>query len=356
MYVQTAIPDVHHQHLLRKWAGPADHAMGVPNRRLPERPDLAMDFDQLNAFLEVARLNSFSRAAVKCFRTQPAISAQIRLLEEEVGARLFDRGGGRVALTNAGKIFHEYAERLMLLRKEALQSVADLEHHPRGELFIAANESSCLHVLPEVFAEFKHQHAAVQVGIRRGEHNDILESVLENRVDFGIVSLPVQEVRLKVVPLHRDELLVVVSPGHPLLEVATPSADPMLAGEVTAEQIVQHPLLLPKSGQTRENIEQVLTAAPDGYTVSMELDSTALLKGFAAAGLGIAFIGRTMVQAEARAGDVKLLALAGKKLFREIGLIFRRDRALSRAALAFIEIAVRHDTRNEIRSATTVER
>ena len=219
-----------------------------------------MDFDQLNAFLEVARLNSFSRAAVKCFRTQPAISAQIRLLEEEVGARLFDRGGGRVGLTSAGKVFHEFAERLMLLRKEALQSVADLEHNPRGELFIAANESSCLHVLPEVFAQFKHQHPAVQVGIRRGEHNDILESVLENRVDFGIVSLPVQEARLKIVPLHRDQLQVVVSPQHPLLQAAQPVDDPALAGEVTPEEIARHPLLLPKAGQTRDTIEQMFEA------------------------------------------------------------------------------------------------
>lgn len=315
--------------------------MAGPSALRLTRETLVMDFDQLNAFLEVARLNSFSRAAVKCFRTQPAISAQIRLLEEEVGARLFDRGGGRVGLTSAGKVFHEYAERLMLLRKEALQSVADLEHNPRGELFIAANESSCLHVLPEVFAEFKRQHPAVQVGIRRGEHNDILESVLENRVDFGIVSLPVQEARLKIVPLHRDQLQVVVSPHHPLLDSAQPVEDPALAGEVTPEEIAQHPLLLPKAGQTRDTIEQMLQALPGSYSVSMELDSTALLKGFAAAGLGVAFIGRTMVQAEAHAGEVTMLDIAGRKLYREIGLIFRRDRALSRAALAFIEIAVR---------------
>ena len=300
-----------------------------------------MDFDQLNAFLEVARLNSFSRAAVKCFRTQPAISAQIRLLEEEVGTRLFDRGGGRVGLTGAGKVFHEYAERMMLLRKDALQSVADLDRNPRGELFIAANESSCLHVLPEVFAEFKRQHPAVQVGIRRGEHNDILESVLENRVDFGIVSLPVQEARLKIVPLHRDQLQVVVSPNHPLLKAAQPVDDPAVAGEVTPEEIARHPLLLPKPGQTRDTIEKMLQSVAGSYTVSMELDSTALLKGFAAAGLGIAFIGRTMVQAEALSGDVTMLDITARKLFREIGLIFRRDRALSRAALAFIEIAVR---------------
>src|SRR6185437_13558681 len=131
-----------------------------------------MDFDQLHAFLEVARLKSFSRAAVQCFRTQPAISAQIRLLEEEVGARLFDRSGGKVALTDAGRLWHAYAERLLREKKDGIQAIADLEHAPRGELQIAANEGSCLHVLPEVFADFKRQHPAVQVRIRRGEHND----------------------------------------------------------------------------------------------------------------------------------------------------------------------------------------
>src|SRR6185437_3681629 len=132
-----------------------------------------MDFDQLHAFLEVARLNSFSRAAMTCFRTQPAISAQIRLLEEEVGARLFDRSGGKVALTEAGRVWKDYAENLLRTRQQGVQAVTDLDHAPRGELVISTNEGSCLHVLPEVFAAFKRQHDGVQVRIRRGEHNDI---------------------------------------------------------------------------------------------------------------------------------------------------------------------------------------
>ena len=310
-----------------------------------------MDFDQLNAFLEVARLNSFSRAAVKCYRTQPAISAQIRLLEDEVGARLFDRGGGKVTLTAAGRLFQDYAERLMLTRKESLQAVADLEHHPRGELVIAANEGSCLHVLPKVFAEFKHLHAAVQVRIRRGEHHDILESVMENRVDFGVVSLPVQEVRLKVVPLHRDEIQVVVAPRHPLVSQAARSEDAELAGEVTPDQLVEHALLLPKAGQTREAVDQLLAPFKDPLPVSMELDSTELLKGFAGAGLGVAFVARTLAMAEVRSGELAMLGIRGRKIYRDLGLIFRRDRALSRAALAFIDIAVRHRPRDPFNGA-----
>lgn len=294
-----------------------------------------MDFDQLNMFLAVARLSSFSRAAIQCYRTQPAVSAQIRLLEEEVGARLFDRGGGKVTLTAAGRIFRDYVERLHMLRNEALGAVADLEHTPRGELSLAANEGSCLHVLPEVFAAFQRQHPAVQVRVRRGEHQEIMEAVLENRVDFGVLSLPVRDQRLKVVPLHRDEVRAIVPPGHALARLAAANG-----GEATAEQLAEFPLLLPKSGNTRDALDEFLQPVAERLRVAMELDSTEMLKAFSAGGLGVGFVGLTLAAAEARAGELATVALAGRKIYRELGLVFRRDRALGRAALAFIDMAV----------------
>lgn len=294
-----------------------------------------MDFDQLNMFLAVARLNSFSRAATQCFRTQPAVSAQIRLLEEEIGMRLFDRSGGKVALTAAGRVLRDYAERLQALRDEALRAVTDLEHTPRGELSLAANEGSCLHVLPEVFAAFQRQHPAVQVRVRRGEHQEILEAVLENRVDFGVLSLPVRDPRLMVVPLHRDEVVAVVAPQHPLARRTAGDG-----GGVTAAQLAEFPLLLPRSGNTRDALDEFLQAESARLRVAMELDSTEMLKAFSAGGLGVAFVGATLALAETRAGELAALPLAGRKIYRELGLVFRRDRALGRAALAFIDMAV----------------
>src|SRR5690348_9462796 len=99
-----------------------------------------MDFEQLETFLEVARYSSFSRAAEKRFRTQPAISSQIRALEEEVGARLLDRSGGRVSLTAAGKLFFKYAEETLAHKKAMLTAIAEADHVPRGEIVVGANE------------------------------------------------------------------------------------------------------------------------------------------------------------------------------------------------------------------------
>ena len=175
-----------------------------------------MDFDQLETFLEVARLSSFSRAAERRFRTQPAISAQIRALEDEVGARLLDRSGGKVAITAAGKVFQQYAEETLEQRRVTLVALAEMHRVPRGEIVVAANEGTCLHILPEVFAEFKRQYPKVAVGVKRLEHNKILEAIIENSCDFGVISMPVNDKRLTVVPIHRDELAVITAPDHAL--------------------------------------------------------------------------------------------------------------------------------------------
>ncbi|MGD0228635.1 MAG: LysR family transcriptional regulator, partial [Terriglobia bacterium] len=114
-----------------------------------------MDYDQLGSFLEVAKLQSFSRAAEKLFRTQPAISAQVRLLEQECGEKLFDRSGKKVLTTPAGEILYRYAEKMLAMHKEALQAIAELNQTPRGKLFIGANEATCLYVLPKTFARFR---------------------------------------------------------------------------------------------------------------------------------------------------------------------------------------------------------
>jgi LysR family transcriptional regulator, low CO2-responsive transcriptional regulator len=293
-----------------------------------------MDFDQLETFLEVARHASFSRAAEKRFRTQPAISAQIRALEEEIGARLFDRSGGKVSLTAAGKEFQKYVEETLEARKQVIVQLAEMEHVPRGELVVGANEGTCLYVLPEVFAEFKKQYEGVAVNINRAETTKILESIIDNSVDFGVVSLPIKDNRLTVVPIHRDELVVIVAPHHPLARMkSVPIAD-----------AAKYPLLLPKSGRTRDALEDIFFERRLKPTISMELDSSELLKRFAAADVGVGFIARSNAIEDVRAGLLAALPLADVTIKRDLGLVFRKDKALSRAALAFIEIAVKLKT------------
>jgi DNA-binding transcriptional LysR family regulator len=290
-----------------------------------------MDFDQLETFLEVAKHNSFSRAAERRFRTQPAISAQIRAIEEEVGAKLFDRSGGKVALTAAGKLFQKYAEDALDARRRVVAAMGEMEREPRGEIIVGANEGTCLYVLPEVFAEFKRQYGAVAITIKRSESSKVLESIVDNSVDFGVVSLPVTDTRLTVVPIHRDELVVIAPPQHPLARQKTSAL----------AEVIKFPLLLPKAGRTRDAIEALFEERRMKPKISMELDSSELLKRFVAVDVGVGFIARSNVKEEVQLGTLAAIPLSDAHLKRDLALVFRKDKALSRAALAFIDIAVK---------------
>jgi DNA-binding transcriptional LysR family regulator len=293
-----------------------------------------MDFDQLETFLEVARLSSFSRAAEKRFRTQPAISSQIRALEEEVGAKLLDRSGGKVSITASGKLFQKFAEELLETRKTMLTAVAETERVPRGEIVVGANEGTCLHILPEVFAEFKKQYPDVAVNIRRSDYAKILESVIDNSVDFGVVSLPVTDTRLTVVLIHRDELVAIAPPQHPLAKMKS----------ATLVEAAKFPLVVPKAGHTRDALENLFHERKLKPRYAMEMDSSELLKRFVAADVGVGFIARSNVQEDVRANVLVAISLSDAQIRRDLALVFRKDKALSRAALAFIDIAVKLKT------------
>ncbi len=297
-----------------------------------------MDFDQLETFLEVARHASFSRAAEKRFRTQPAISSQIRSLEEEVGAKLFDRSGGKVSLTAAGKAFQKYVEETLDARKTMLVNLAEMERIPRGEIIVGANEGTCLHILPQVFADFKKQYPDVSVNIKRADYGKILESVIDNSVDFGVVSLPVTDNRLTVVLIHRDELVIIAPPNHPLGKLKS----------ATMAHVRSFPLVVPKAGHTRDALDQLFHDRRMKPNYTMELDSSELLKRFVAAGVGVGFIPRSNIHEDVRAKVLVAIPIADAQVRRDLALVFRKDKALSRAALAFIEIAVKHKSTDEL--------
>lgn len=288
-----------------------------------------MDFEQLRTFLEVSRLRSFSRAAEKLMVTQPAISAQIRTLETEVGARLFDRDGGKVTFTAAGRVFEPFAEHCLQCHNHIMVTVGELHRTPRGEISVSANEATSLYVLPAVFAQFKQQYSRVGLSIVRADRLRTIEAVLNREVDFGVVSLPVKDSRLIVDTLHRDDVVLVAPSNHPLAQRES----------VKVADILTQQLLLPKQGRQRELIEDLFRANDVSPRVAMEVESSELLKRLIAAGLGIGFLPRSNVQEDTKSGTLKILKLDGVRLNRELALIYRKDKTLTRAAHVFLEIA-----------------
>jgi DNA-binding transcriptional LysR family regulator len=289
-----------------------------------------MDFDQLHTFLEIVRLKSFSKAAQTCYRTQPAISAQIRQLEQELKTELFERFGSRISLTTAGKLFAGYAEQILELRRRGQDEINELERFPKGELVIAANEATCIYVLPQVFSEYKKQFPGVQLQVDRSYGTRVMEAVTENIADFGLTQLPIQEKRVQVVDIYRDEIRVIAPARHAIAELSS----------VTCYDLVPYPLLLPTSGTTRARLNTWLEPVEDRIQVSMELDSTEMMKRFTMAGLGLTFLAASNCREEVAAGKLRAMPMAPEPMARRLGLIYRKDKALSKAALGFIQVVL----------------
>ncbi len=291
-----------------------------------------MSFDQLEAFLAVARLRNFSRAASMLYRTQPTLSQQIQRLEREFGRRLFDRDFKAVRLTEAGNTLHRYAEQLLALRTEALEAIREIKVNPRGNLRIGANDATFLYVLPNALANFRRIYPQVQVNVLRNFSHKIVEKIQEGTLEIGIVSLPRSAKGLEVLPIFSAELKVVLPPSHPLGSKT----------DITAAELSFYPLLLPRIGRTRKMIEELLKPYHKNLQISMELASVEIIKKYVSAGIGISLLPEGFAQAEMEAGTLQLVPLRGHKLYRELGLIYRRGSSLSLPAKAFLDIVQNH--------------
>lgn len=199
---------------------------------------------------------------------------------------------------------------------------------------IAANEATCIYVLPRVFFEYKKQFPNVQILVDRSYGPRVLEAVLDNQADFGITPLPIHEKRVQVVKIHSDEIKMLVPPRHPLASKIC----------VLPEDLAGHPLLVPKTGSTRGRLTAWLEPVEDQVRISMELDSTEMIKRFVLAGLGAGFVAGAHCREEVAAGRLAAIPLGPDPMERQIGLIYRKDKALSKAALGFIEATLTHAT------------
>jgi DNA-binding transcriptional LysR family regulator len=288
-----------------------------------------MDFDQLRTFIEVAKLGSFSRAAEKVMRSQPAVSAQIRQLEEEYGHKLFDRTAKAVRLTPAGEVVLDYAQQLLELRANSSRAVSDWNGKLQGTLSIGANEGTFLYVLPRVLAKYHRKFPDVKISVYRSFTHKVSEKVEEGAVDIGVLTMPVKSASLKVIPVFRDRILLMVGSGSPLFSRRS----------ATLQEFAQQPIILPKTGSIRKVIEKSLRPYRDDLKITMELTSVTMIKRFVAAGFGVSLICASFADDNVRRGEVGLLKLEGLDLWRELGLVYRKDRSLPRVASAFLEIA-----------------
>lgn len=287
-----------------------------------------MDLGSLQVFLAVAREHSFSRAAEKLYRTQPAVSISVRKLEEWVGQPLFVRGAGAGKLTEAGTLLVEYAERMLNLREEARRSLEDLGGLRRGRLALGVNESS-IHALLPALERFRRRYPKIQIAIHRVFSRDIPREILNYRLDVGIASYRPPDEALAAIEFLRDDLTFVVPPRHRLAKHrSVPIRD--LGEEVFVAHIVASPY--------RERVIQLFARHRVPLRMDVEMPTIESIKRFVERGMGVAIVPRMCVRREVERGQLAEVKIREMRLRRDLFLIVRRDRPLSQATRAFIRL------------------
>jgi len=286
-----------------------------------------MELNQLETFIAVAEERSFSRAAVRMHRTQPAISQVIRKLEESIGESLFDRASRDGSLTAAGTLLRDYAQRLLALRREASSALGELKSLERGHLQLAANEYTCMYLLPAIDA-FRREFPHVNVTVHRTLASRVPEELNLRTFELGVVSFKPDPTQFRSIAVYGDSLAFIVSPTHPLASVERVSIN-----DLGSELFVAHNVTSPLRRKVIEAFQRYRTP----LNMGIELPTIEAIKRFVAMGNGVALVPHLAVARELETGDLVRVFVDELDIRRVLRLVHRRQTTLSYAGKAFLQ-------------------
>jgi DNA-binding transcriptional LysR family regulator len=289
---------------------------------------------RLQVFYTVAKQLSFTKAAEQLFMTQPAVTFQVKQLEEHFNTRLFERSHGRIALTAAGELVLGYAERILALSEEMETRVRELTGAVSGELLLGASTTIAEYMLPQILGEFKAAHSEVQAHMMVGNSEMIVNRVADHTIDIGLIESPSYLPSLQNEVCCDDELVVICAPGHPLATRST----------VRAQDLASVAWVRREAGSgTREFTDNYIREcgmAPEDLDVIMELGSPEAMKGAVETGSAIAVVSRATIAKELELGSLVAIPLA-PRLIRKLSLVHPKEKFRSRLVTTFVEFAMR---------------
>jgi DNA-binding transcriptional LysR family regulator len=290
-----------------------------------------MDTRQLHAFCAVVERKSFSQAAEQLGVTQPAVSLQVRALEQRLGQTLLDRSGRRVEPTEAGRRLYRSAQRMLTLEEQLYEEVAS-DGRLAGTLAIGASTGPGAHLVPLLLCEFQREHSDLHVALSIWDTQTVIDHVLDRGLELGVVGALRRQRSLEFEPLVRDEIVLAVPPGHSAA-----------GGSLAVDELKDETLIVMQEGAgVRQVVEEELRRAGlrlRGMEPSLELGLQESVKSAIGGGYGVAFISRTAIEGELAAGTLAAARVEGIEPARQIYVVRARGRALTRAAEAFLAFA-----------------
>jgi DNA-binding transcriptional LysR family regulator len=291
-----------------------------------------MDTRQLAAFCAVVEKRSFSQAAERLGVTQPAVSLQVRALEDRLGQTLLDRSGRKVEPTEAGLRLYRSAQRMLALEEQLYDEVASESGVLQGTLAIGASTGPGAHLVPLLLCEFQREHEELRVSLSIWDTQTVIDHVAEREIELGIVGALRRHRSLDFEPLVRDEIVLAVPPGHPAAN-----------GTISVDDLREETLIAMQEGAgVRQVIDEELRRAGlrmRDLEPRLELGLQESVKSAVSAGFGVAFISRTAIEGELTAGTLAAARVPGVEAARQIYVVRAKGRPATRAAEAFLEFA-----------------
>ena len=288
-----------------------------------------MDLLHLEHFLAVAEEGTFTRAAERVFRTQPAVSQSVKKLEEEVGVALFARDMPELTLTEAGRALLDYARRMLKLRDDAVRHLGGFHDLSAGHVTIAAYESAAVYLLPGPLRRYLRQFPGIKVGIYRSRLDEIPRQVIDREIDVGFVKDEPVFHGLESIPVYSDEMILIASPGHPLASRAH-----VKVRDLGSEPFVVHHLC----STTEQKLLRLFEANSMHCNIAAELWSFENVKHFVQQDVGLAVVPRVTVLQELAAGTLVGIPVDGLDMSRRTLMVFRDRGYVSDSAQRFIDI------------------
>ena len=291
-----------------------------------------MDDHKLRVFCSVAETRSFSKASKAMYLTQPAISLQVRALEEQLGTKLFRRSNKAVSLTETGEILYRHAKKILAAYAAIEKEINEATGLVKGKLLIGASTTLATYYLPNIIVEFKKRYPDILVDFERGNTQNIVESILKARIDLGLVEGEVRDQRLVVEKMDSDELLLVVHSKHPWAD----------RHDISIHEIIDQAFIMREEGSgTRQVIENTLKKAgisSEQLNIVMYLGSTEAIKTAVENGLGVSILSGWAVERELRFKVLKALSFKDIRFQRDFSLIYQKKAFHTQPAEKFMEL------------------
>ncbi|MCL6555299.1 MAG: LysR family transcriptional regulator [Burkholderiales bacterium] len=285
---------------------------------------------RLQVFYTVAKQLSFTKAAELLYMTQPAVTFQVKQLEEHFNTRLFERSHSKITLTPAGELALQYAEKILALTREMETRMGELTGQVSGTLMVGASTTIAEYMLPRLLGEFKNRYPQVHCRLTVANSETIESKVADHTLDMGLIEAPSHHPQLEAEVVADDELVAICAPGHSIAQLAA----------VTPQQLAELPYVSREDGSgTREVVDAYFRAngvQPDDLHIVMELGSREAIKGAVEAGLGIAIVSRATISKETKLGDLVAVPL-DPPLHRPLSMVYAREKFRSRLLQTFLD-------------------